>query len=59
MLNTVTEELRQRLPPGWSLSLSKEKRLASAKVYVDAILEVKAPDGNSDTVLVKVKRKTI
>lgn len=59
MLKNVTVELERRLPRDWSLSLSKEDRLFPGKAYVDAVLEIDAPDGTSATILVEVKRKTL
>lgn len=59
MLKAVKEGLEQRLPQDWKLSLSKENTLFSSKAYVDAVLEIRTPDGISATVLVEVKRKPL
>lgn len=59
MLKTVKEELEQRLPQDWKLSLSEEMRFFTSKAYVNAIMEIRTPDGTAATVLVEVKKKPL
>jgi len=59
MFKTVKEELERRLPQDWLLSLSKESRLFPSKASVDAVLEIRSPDGISATVFVEVKQKPL
>ena len=49
--------LERRLPPGWLLGLKEQVTLLPSKSYADGILEIKASDGNSATVLIEAKQR--
>jgi len=57
MLRMVKEELGRRLPPDWLLSLKEQVRLLPSRNYADGILDIKASDGTSATVLIEAKQR--
>jgi hypothetical protein len=57
MLDIVKEELERRLPSGWLVSLKEQVRLPSSNNYADGLLEIKASDGTSATVLIEAKQR--
>lgn len=54
VLRGAVEQLRERLPPTWTLDISSEPRGRDPRV--DAELRLSAPDGGEVTVLVEAKR---
>jgi len=57
MLDIVKEELERRLPSGWLLNLKEQVRLSPSKYYADGLLEIKASDGTSATILLEAKQR--
>lgn len=53
VLRGVVDQLRERLPPTWTLDISEPR---GQDLMVDAELRLRAPDGGEVTVLVEAKR---
>ncbi len=63
LVNDAVEEIGERLPPGWKLcSCGRGAAIPSSqsfKLLVDAILEIRAPDGISSEIIVETKLKPV
>lgn len=60
LLGEVADQLRCRLPPGWSLErLDRELSAGSGGLRVDAALTLRDPRGESTTIIVEVKERPL
>lgn len=63
LIDDAVENIGERLPPGWNLRSSERDATVPSsqgfKLQVDAILEIRAPDGISSEIIVETKLKPV
>ena len=63
LVDDTVKDIGERLPPGWNLRSSERGAAVPSsqgfKLQVDAILEIRAPDGISSEIMVETKLKPV